>query len=143
MYRPLLFIHVLSAVALLGPTYLLPLLAHVRGNPPSEQILKVEALIGKYFGAFAAVSLLSGGWLIGEVFEGNFGDARWLHVAMAIFFVMAGVGTGFCVPRIHKAEAAAKAGDVEAARRIMEPVDRVAVLGVVVLYLMLIKPDIG
>jgi hypothetical protein len=148
VYKPLLVIHVASAVALLGPTYLLPLLARMRGNPFSAQILQVEAIIGRYFGAFAMASLLSGGWLIGEVFEGNFSDARWLHIALAIFFVMAGIGTGFCVPRTHKALAAAKEGDQETARKLMEPVDKIAVpivtvLGVVVLYLMLIKPDIG
>ena len=148
MYKPLLVLHVASAVALLGPTYLLPMLARMRGNPFSAQILEVEAIIGRYFGAFAVVALLSGGWLIGEVFEGNFSDARWLHVAMAIFFVMAGIGTGFCVPRTHKALAAAKEGDQETARKLMDPVDKIAVpilavLGVVILYLMLIKPDIG
>lgn len=148
MYEPLLVIHVASAVALLGPTYLLPMLARIRGNPFSAQILEVEAVIGRYFGAFAVVALLSGGWLIGEVFEGNFTDARWLHLGMAIFFVMAGIGTGFCVPRTHKALAAAKAGDHETAAKLMEPVDKIAVpilavLGVVVLWLMVIKPDIG
>lgn len=146
MYKPLLVIHVLSVVALLGPLYLQPMLARMRGNPFSGQILRVEALIGRYFAAFAVVALLSGGWLIGEVFEGNFADARWLHVGMAVFFVMAGIGTGFCVPRTHKALVAAEAGDQETARKLMEPVDKVAVpvlavLGVAVLYLMLIKPD--
>ena len=48
---------------------------------------------------------------------------------MAVFFVMAGIGTGFCAPRTPKALAAAKEGDQETARKLMEPVDKVAVPG--------------
>ena len=53
LYKPLLVLHVASAIACLGPTYLLPMLARMRGNPFSAQILQVEALI------VAATSALS------------------------------------------------------------------------------------
>ncbi|MGH8997931.1 MAG: DUF2269 family protein [Acidimicrobiia bacterium] len=149
MYEPLLFVHAFSAIALMGPAYLLPLVARMRGTPPSVAVLRVEALINRYVGIFAVVALLSGGWLIGEspLLEDRFGDARWLHVGMTLFFVMVGVGHGFALPRTRKALAAAERGEGEQAARLLGPVDRIAgpvlgVLGAVIVYLMVIKPDL-
>jgi hypothetical protein len=148
VYRIVLFIHVFAAVALLGPNYLGPTLARLRGNPPSPVILRVETVMSRYGGAFFVVALLSGLWLIWLspfTRDGRFGEARWLHLALALFFVAAGVATGYITPRVKKAAAAAERGDAAEANRLMAPVDSVAnptvgLLAAVILYLMLAKP---
>lgn len=150
MYKVLLWVHVLSAIVLLGPSYLLPALAKFRGDPPNVTVLKIEMLIERYVSIFVVVALLSGGWLIGVspiTKDGGFSDARWLHIAMGIFFVVAGIGTGYALPRHKKALAAAEAGKAAESKRLLAQVDRVGpILGLgaaAILYLMLIKPDIG
>ena len=37
MYNFLKFIHVFAAIAMLGPTYVLPALMKMRGDPPSRR----------------------------------------------------------------------------------------------------------
>jgi hypothetical protein len=76
----------------------------------------------------------------------QFGDARWLHISIALFLVYAGLGTGFAAPRMRKAVAAAQAGDAAGVRRLLDPLDKVVgpILGLLmaaILYLMLIKPS--
>ena len=146
MYRIVLFVHVFSVVALLGPTYLGPALAKLRGNPPSPVILRVETVMCRYGAAFFVVGLLSGLWLIWlSPFVPDFGEARWLHTALGLFFIAAGIVTGFILPRVNKAAVAAEGGDAAEASRLMAPVDAVAgpvvgLLTAVILYLMLTKP---
>lgn len=148
MYKVLLFVHVMAAIALLGPTYLAPALARMRGTPPSPAILRVESAMHRYGTAFVVVALLSGGWLIGVsplTRDGGFGEARWLHLGMLLFFVAAGVVTGYVGPRLKKALAASDRGDGAEAARLLEPVDKVVgpilgVTGAVIVYLMLNKP---
>jgi len=147
VYKILLFVHVMAAIALLGPTYLAPVLAKMRGNPPSPAILWVEAAMHRYGTAFVVVALLSGGWLIGvsPVTKDAFGEAQWLHLGMFLFFVAAGLVTGFIGPRLKKALAAVDRGDGETAAQLLEPVDKVVgpILGVtaaVIVYLMIAKP---
>jgi hypothetical protein len=150
VYNVLLFVHVFAAVALLGPNYLGPALAKLRGDPPSPVILRVESVMGRYGAAFFVVALLSGGWLIGLspfTKDGGFKDARWLHVSIGLWFIAAGVVTGYINPRVKKALAAAEGGEGAEAKRLLAPVDTVAgpvvgVLAAVILYLMLLKPSI-
>ena len=147
MYEVLLWVHVFTAIALLGPTYLSPVLARFRGHPPSPQVLRIEAAMHRYAVVFVVVALLSGGWLIGlsPFTKDRFGEAQWLHLGMLLYFIGAGLVTGFMGPRLKKALAAADRGDGAAATRLLEPVDKVVgpvlgVLGAVIVYLMLNKP---
>lgn len=147
MYKFLLFVHVFAAIAMLGPVFLSPALMKMRGDPPSVLILRVELLIEKYVTGFTVVALATGAGLMSTspLLEDRIGEAVWLHIAMTLFLIAAGIGTGFMSPRVRKAVKAAEAGDAAEARRLMAPVDKVGpVLGVLVaaiLYLMVIKPD--
>jgi uncharacterized membrane protein len=148
MYKVLIFLHVLASIALLGPTYALPALMKMRGDPPSTTILRVESLIGRYATGFVVVALVTGIGLISTspVVKGQFGDAHWLHLSIFLFVVLAGLGTGFAAPRMAKAVKAGEAGDAPEVRRLLDPLDKVVgpilgVLAAVILYLMLIKPD--
>ena len=147
MYKVLLWIHVFTAIALLGPTFLAPVVARMRGNPPSPQILQVEAAMQRYGTIFVVVALLSGGWLIGlsPFTKDRFGEARWLHLGMLLYFIAAGLVTGYIGPRLKKARAAVDRGDGGEANQLLEPVDKVVgpVVGVfvaVIVYLMVNKP---
>lgn len=148
MYKFLLFIHVFAAIAMLGPVFLLPALMKMRGDPPSVTVLRIEYLIEKYATGFTVVALATGAGLMSTspLLEDRIGEAVWLHIAITLFLIFAGLGTGFASPRMRKAVKAAEAGDAAEVRRLMDPLDKVVgpVLGVLVaaiLYLMLIKPD--
>ncbi|HEV7861654.1 MAG TPA: DUF2269 family protein [Acidimicrobiia bacterium] len=148
MYKVLVFIHVFAAIAMLGPTYLLPALMKLRGDPPSATVLRVEYLIERYVTGFVVVALVTGIGLISTspVVKDHFGDARWLHVSITLFVIYAGLGTGYAGPRMRKAVKAGEAGDTAEVHRLLDPLDKVVgpvlgVLAAVILYLMLIKPD--
>jgi len=148
VYQFLLFLHVFAVIAMLGPTFALPLFMKLRGDPPQPVILRAENLIGRFASWGLVVILVTGIGLISEspAVKGHFGDAHWLHLAIALFVVLAGLATGFAAPRTRKALAAAEAGDGAGVRRILDPLDKVvgpilAVLTAVIVYLMLAKPD--
>jgi hypothetical protein len=148
VYKVLVFIHVFAAIAMLGPTYLLPALMKLRGDPPSATVLRVEYLIERYVTGFVVVALVTGIGLISTspVVKDHFGDARWLHVSITLFVIYAGLGTGYAGPRMRKAVKAGEAGDTAEVHRLLDPLDKVVgpvlgVLAAVILYLMLIKPD--
>jgi len=147
MYKLLLFLHVLSVIVGLGPTFALPGLMKLRGDAPSPAVLRVEYIISRYASIGLGVILVTGLGLISEspAVIGQFGDARWLHIGIALFVIYAGLGTGFAAPRMRKAVKAAEAGDADGVRRLLDPLDKVVgpILGVLLaamLYLMLIKP---
>ncbi len=148
MYKVLLFLHVLSVVVGIGPTFALPGLMKLRGNAPSPAVLQVEYVISRYASIGLGVILLTGVGLISEspFVIGQFGEARWLHIGITLFLIYAGLGTGFAAPRMRKAVKAAQAGNATEVRRLLDPLDKVVgpVLGLLlaaILYLMLIKPD--
>ena len=105
MYKVLLFLHLFAVIAMLGPTYALPALMKLRGDPPSAAVLKAEHAIGRYATIGIAVILVTGIGLISDspAVKGHFGDAHWLHLAIALFVVLAGLGTGFAAPRMRQA----------------------------------------
>ena len=147
-YRVLVFVHVMSVIAGLGPTYALPALMKLRGDPPSPAVLRAEHAISRFATIGLGLILVTGLGLINEspVVKGHFGDAHWLHLAIALFVVLAGLGTGFAAPRMRKAVTAAEGGDSAGVRSLLDPLDKVVgpilgVLGAVIVYLMLIKPD--
>jgi len=147
MYEILLFLHVLSVVVGIGPTFALPGLMKLRGNAPSPAVLQVEYIISRYASIGLGVILLTGVGLISEspFVIGGFGEARWLHIAITLFLVYAGLGTGFAAPRMRKAVGAAHAGNAAEVKRLLDPLDKVVgpVLGLLlaaILYLMLVKP---
>ena len=148
MYRVLLFLHVLAVIVGLGPTFALPGLMKLRGEPPSATVLRAEYVISRYATIGVGVILVTGLGLISEspLVIGRFGEVRWLHIAITLFVVLAGLGTGFYHPRMRKAVKAAEAGDAAEVRRLLDPLDKVvgpilALLVAGILYLMLIKPD--
>jgi uncharacterized membrane protein len=149
MYKVLLFLHVLSVIVGLGPTFALPGLMKLRGDAPSPAVLRVEYVISRYASIGVGVILLTGLGLISEspaVFIGGFGEARWLHISIALFVIYAGLGTGFAAPRMRKAAQAAEASNAAEVRRLLDPLDKVVgpILGLLlaaILYLMLIKPS--
>jgi uncharacterized membrane protein len=148
MYKLLLFLHVLSVIVGIGPTFALPGLMKLRGDAPSPAVLRVEYIISRYASIGLGVILVTGLGLISEspAVIGQFGEARWLHISIGLFVIYAGLGTGFAAPRMRKAVAAAEAGDAAAVRRLLNPLDKVVgpILGLLlaaILYLMLIKPS--
>jgi putative copper export protein len=148
MYKVLLFVHVLSVIVGLGPTYALPGLMKLRGDPPSPAVLRAEAVISRYATIAVVVILVTGIGLISTspLVKHNFGDAHWLHLAIALFLVLAGLGTGYAAPRMRNAVKAADSGNTAEVRRLLDPLDKVigpilGLLGAAIVYLMLIKPD--
>ena len=148
MYKVLLFLHVLSVIVGLGPTFALPGLMKLRGDTPSPAVLRAEYIISRYASIGMGVILLTGLGLISEspAVIGGFGEARWLHISITLFLVYAGLGTGYAAPRMRKAVTAAQAGNATEVRRLLDPLDKVVgpILGVLlaaILYLMLIKPS--
>lgn len=148
MYKVLLFLHVLSVIVGLGPTFALPGLMKLRGDAPSPSVLRAEYVISRYASIGLGVILLTGLGLISEspAVIGRFGDARWLHISIGLFIIYAGLGTGFAAPRMRKAAAAAEAGNAAEVQRLLDPLDKVVgpILGLLmaaILYLMLIKPS--
>ncbi|HEX6380904.1 MAG TPA: hypothetical protein VF180_06650 [Acidimicrobiia bacterium] len=149
MYEVLLFLHVLSVIVGLGPTFALPGLLKLRGDAPSPVVLQTEYVISRYASIGVALVLLTGIGLVSEspaVHINGFDEARWLHIAITLFLVYAGLGTGFAGPRMRKAVKAAQAGNGAEVKRLLDPLDKVVgpVLGLLlaaILYLMLIKPD--
>jgi putative copper export protein len=93
MYKVLLFLHVLAVIAGLGPTYALPGLMKLRGDPPSAAVLRAEHVISRYATVAVAVILVTGIGLISDspAVKGHFGDAHWLHLSIALFVVLAGL----------------------------------------------------
>ena len=113
MYKVLLFLHVLSVIVGLGPTFALPGLMKLRGDAPSPAVLRAEYVISRYASIGLGVILLTGLGLISEspAVKGHFADAHWLHLGIALFVVLAGLGTGMATPRLRKAaRAIASAG---------------------------------
>lgn len=148
MYKVLLFLHVLSVIVGLGPTFALPGLMRLRGDAPSPVVLQTEYVISRYASIGVGLVLLTGIGLVSEspVVIGRFDEARWLHIGITLFLVYAGLGTGFAGPRMRKAVRAAQAGNGAEVKRLLDPLDKVVgpVLGLLlaaILYLMLIKPD--
>jgi uncharacterized membrane protein SirB2 len=148
MYKVLLFLHVLSVIVGLGPTFALPGLMKLRGDAPSPVVLQTEYVISRYASIGIGLVLLTGIGLVSEspVVINRFGEARWLHIAITLFLIYAGLGTGFAGPRMRKAVKASQAGNGDEVRRLLNPLDKVVgpILGLLlaaILYLMLIKPD--
>ena len=148
MYKFLIFIHVFAAIAMLGPTYLLPALMKMRGDPPSVTVLRVEYVIARYATGFTVVALVTGAGLMSTspLLNDRVGEAVWLHIAITLFLIVAGLGTGYAGPRMKKAVKAGEAGDAAEVRRLLAPVDKIAgpimgLLTAAILYLMLFKPD--
>lgn len=149
MYQFLLFLHVFAVIAMLGPTFALPAFMKLRGDPPSPVLLRAENGIARFATWGLVVILVTGIGLISEspVVKHHFGDAKWLHLSITLFVILAGLATGYAGPRMKKAVKAGQAGDGAEVRRLLDPLDKIVgpILGVltaVIVYLMLAKPDI-
>jgi hypothetical protein len=124
-------------------------LLKLRGDAPSPVVLQTEYVISRYASIGVGLVLLTGVGLVSEspaVYINGFDDARWLHIAITLFLVYGGLGTGFAGPRMRKAVKASQAGNGAEVKRLLDPLDKVVgpVLGLLlaaILYLMLIKPD--
>ena len=149
MYTLLLVIHVLAAIALLGPTYLLPFLPKLVASPMPHPVLQVVAHIERMVTIFVVVQLATGVGLIFtdelQYLRDDFGSYWWLHVSMLLFLIAAGIGTGFNLPRTRQALAASTAGDTDRAEALLAPVEKVTgpvlgLLGTVIIVLMVWQP---
>ncbi len=150
MYTLMLVVHVLAAIALLGPTYLLPFMPKLVGTPTPHPAMQVIAHIERRVTLFVVVQLVSGLGLLFtdelEYLRDDFGAQWWLWVSMILFVVAAGIGTGYNVPRTRKALEASAAGDTETATKLLEPMEKVTgpllgVLGTVIIVLMVWRPS--
>ena len=117
------------------------------GGAFAPAVLRAEHVIARYATIGLAVILVTGIGLISDspAVKGRFGDAHWLHLAIALFVVLAGLGTGYAAPRMRKALKAGEAGDAVEVHRLLDPLDKVVgpILGVltaVIVYLMLVQP---
>jgi hypothetical protein len=148
MYTPMLVIHVLAAIALLGPTFLFPALPKL-GDATSVPLLKVSHHIERMVMIFVVLQLVTG---LGLIFSDelsyvrdDFGGHWWLWVSIVLFVVAAGIGTGYNAPRYRQALAAAEAGDQSTAATLLQPVEKVTgpllgLLAVVIIILMVWRP---
>jgi len=150
MYTFMLVVHVLAAIALLGPTFLLPALPKLVGSPSPHPVLQVVGHIEQRVTAFAVVQLVTGLGLIFtdelEYVRSDFLGQWWLWSSMALFVIAAGIGTGFNAPRVRKAVAASAAGNSAEAEELLAPIDKVTgpILGVmatVIIVLMVWQPS--
>jgi hypothetical protein len=102
----------------------------------------MERQVASFFG----LQLLSGVALIFlRDYHRDFGDARWLHGSLVLFFAAAGLAAGYNRPRVHRARRLAEAGRDDEAERMLRPVEKVtgAVLGVLItaiVWLMVTRP---
>jgi hypothetical protein len=151
MYTLLLVVHVLAAIALLGPTYLLPFMPKLVGTPAPHPAMQVIGHIERRVTLFVVVQLVTGLGLIFtdelEYLREDFGNQWWLWVSMVLFVVAAGIGTGFNVPRTRKALEASAAGDSETAAKLIEPMEKITgpllgVIGTVIIVLMVWQPSL-
>jgi hypothetical protein len=148
MYTLLLVLHVLAAIALLGPTFLFPALPKL-GDATSVPLLKVSHHIERMVMIFVVAQLVTG---LGLIFSDELSYVRddvgrqwWLWVSILLFVVAAGIGTGYNAPRYRQALAAAEAGDQSAAAALLQPVEKVTgpllgLLAVVIIVLMVWRP---
>jgi hypothetical protein len=120
----------------------------MRGDPPAVTVLRIEYVIARYATGFTVVALATGAGLMSTspLVNDRVGEAVWLHIAITLFLIVAGLGTGYAGPRMKKAVKAGEAGDTAEVRRLLDPLDKVVgpimgLLTAVILYLMLFKPD--
>jgi hypothetical protein len=150
MYTLMLVVHVLAAIALLGPTYLLPVLPKLVGTPTPHPAMQVIAHIERRVMVFVVVQLVSGLGLIFtdelEYLRSDFASQWWLYVSMVLFVIAAGIGTGFNLPRTRQALEASQAGDAAKAQELLAPVEKVTgpllgLVGTVIIVLMVWQPS--
>src|SRR5664279_630346 len=105
MFTLLIVIHVLSAILLLGPTYLYPFLPRIV-DTSSVPVLTVMKQIEQNVMIFLVVQLLTGVGIIFSSHEAglrdNFGKNWWLQLSMTLFIIAAGIGSGYNTPRVRK-----------------------------------------
>ena len=141
-----LFVHVLAAIVLLGPSGALVFLGRVRGSPPSPAVLRWADIMERQVAIFFGLQLLTGAALIFlRHYNRDFAHAHWLHAALVLFFAAAALAIGYNRPRVHRARRLAEAGRGEEAERALRPVEKVTggVLGVLItaiVWLMVTRP---
>jgi hypothetical protein len=149
MHTLMLVVHVLAAIALLGPTYLLPVLPKLVGSPTPHPAMQVIAHIERRVMIFVVIQLVSGLGLIFtdelQYVRDDFGSHWWLYVSMVLFVIAAGIGTGLNLPRTRQALEASSAGDTARAQELLDPIEKVTgpllgVLGTVIIVLMVWQP---
>lgn len=144
--RLVMFVHVLSAIALLGPMFVFPFLPRVVTAPYPTPVLRVMRLIEDMVLLFLVVQLATGVWLIwlGH-WSDDFSAAKWLQVSIGLFVIAAGLGSGFLRPRLKRALQLSERGDDAGAMKVLEPSEKIVgpllvVLAVVITFLMVYKP---
>lgn len=154
LYYVVVFVHVVSAIVLVGSTLLAPFMgAAMRRATTTDGLLGPASILlqtGKFAGRTAPITLVTGLYL---AFSGDWWGSGWLEVSLALF-VLAGVGAiGVLDPaatRIVETAEAAPAGpltaDLDALRhdRRMATTEAFLLPGdVTIVFLMTTKPGFG
>jgi uncharacterized membrane protein len=154
LYDVVVFVHVISAIVLVGSTLLAPFMgAAMRRATTSDGLLGPATILmhtGKFAGRAAPITLLSGLYL---AFSGEWWGSGWLELSL-VLFVLAGVGAiGVLDPaatRIVDAATAAPAGPIDAELDALRHDRRMASTeafllpgDVTIVFLMTTKPGFG
>lgn len=143
MRNVVLFVHILAAIALLGPVFLIPLIsATFKGKPPNP-VITIMSMIERQAMQFVPFQLITGFWLVGM----QKGDkwSMWLIISIVLFV---GVGlVAFFVnrPKMNAALQAMHGGnDLKAIELLRIPTKVtgpiLALTTMVILFLMVAKP---
>lgn len=141
MRNVVVFVHVLLAVAMLGPVLLLPSISATFRNKPPAPVIRLIGVIQRQFVQFLVLQLLTGLWL---VHLGDDGWGAWVIVSLVLVAVMAVLAVVVDRPKLAAASAAAGTNDLTAVEALRIPLKVTApiqlLLAAVVLYLMVAKP---
>jgi hypothetical protein len=142
MRNVVLFVHILTVVALLGPIFLVPLIsASFKGKPPNAAITVISMIDRQALQSMRLV-LGTGFWLVA------LSDAEWdlwLIASIALTVAIAVIGFAVNKPKMNAAISAMRSGnDLVAIQSLRVPVritvPLIALATAVTLFLMVAKP---
>jgi len=141
-----LFLHVLVAIAGIGPMFVIPLMDRLATSPAPFQSLRTAIKIQRTYVFALLAQLLTGAWLmLDSKYDEILGKQMWLHTSFLFWLIAGSLASGFNLPRSKKALAAAEAGDASRSAALLAPVEKftgpaVAILTVLIVLLMVWKP---
>lgn len=141
-----LFLHVIVAIAGIGPLFVIPLMERLSGDVAPFQNLRTAITVQRTLAVSLVLQLFTGtALMMAPRFDGILGKQVWLHTSFLLFLIAAGVATGFNLPRTKKALRAAEGGDQVLTARLLSPVEKitgplVSLLMVLIVLLMVWQP---
>ena len=141
MRNVVVFVHVLMAVAMLGPVFLLPSISATFRNKPPAPVIRLVTVIERQLVQFLPIQALTGVWL---VHLGDEGWKAWSIASLGLVAVMAVLAIVVDRPRLAAATAASGTNDLKAVEALRVPLKVTApiqlLLAALVVYLMVAKP---